>query len=262
MKFNNRNVFISPSAKIGENVKIGDNSIIYDYVEIGDNSIICNDCVIGEPLNSYYSDENYKNPALKIGANSLIKSHCIIYAGSEFGNNLSCGHRVTIRENVIAGEHLSVGTLSEIQEYVTIGNNCRFQSNVHIGQRSTIGNFVRIYPYAVLTNDPPSPSIISKGATIGDYTIIAVHSDILPMAIIGKNCLVGANTTVNRNFNDESIIVGSPAKSICSVKDIESLEKEGTMHYPWMSNYKKECPWEGIGYYEWQEKDYGISINS
>ena len=42
MKFNNRNVFISPNAIIGNNVKIGDNSTIYDNVSIGDNAIIAN----------------------------------------------------------------------------------------------------------------------------------------------------------------------------------------------------------------------------
>ncbi len=71
MKFNNRNVFISPNAKIGENVRIGDNTVIYDNVEIGSNSTICNDCVIGEPLNTYYSDNNYKNPATRIGEKSF-----------------------------------------------------------------------------------------------------------------------------------------------------------------------------------------------
>ena len=54
MKFNNRNVVISPSAKIGKNVRIGDNVTIYDNVILKDNITICNDCVIGEPLVSYY----------------------------------------------------------------------------------------------------------------------------------------------------------------------------------------------------------------
>jgi plastocyanin len=36
MKFNDRNVHVSPKARIGKNVKIGDNSTIYDHVEIGD----------------------------------------------------------------------------------------------------------------------------------------------------------------------------------------------------------------------------------
>lgn len=83
MKFNNRNVFISPKAKIGQNIKIGDNATIYDNVEIGDNVIISNDCVIGEPLGKYYENiEAYHNPVTVIGNGALIRSHAIIYAGS------------------------------------------------------------------------------------------------------------------------------------------------------------------------------------
>jgi acetyltransferase-like isoleucine patch superfamily enzyme len=254
MKFNNRNIFISPKATIGENVRIGDNTVIYDNVIIGDNSTICNDCVIGEPLNSYYFDEHYKNPITRIGKNSLIRSHCIIYAGSTFGDNLSTGHRVTIREGVATGEHCSIGTLSDIQGYATFGNYCRLHSNVHIGQKSTIGNFVFIYPYVVLTNDPHPPSNICIGPTIGDYTQIAVHAVILPMVEIGQNCLIGANSTVTKNFEDELVILGSPAKAICSVREIKSLENKGVMHYPWMYNFERGMPWEGIGYDAWKNK--------
>ena len=251
MKFNNRNVVISPKAKIGENVRIGDNTVIYDNVEIGDNTTICNDCVLGEPLNSYYSDEHYKNPALKIGANSLIRSHSIFYAGSTFGNNLSCGHRVTVREHVEAGTHFGIGTLSDLQGYITFGDYCRLHSNVHIGQQSTIGNFVFIYPYVVFTNDPHPPSNICKGPTVGDYTQIAVHSVLLPMVTVGQNCLIGANTTVNKDFGDGLVIVGSPAKAVAAVTEIKSKEIEGAMHYPWMYHFERGMPWEGIGYDEW-----------
>jgi len=91
MKFNNRNVFISPKVKIGKNVKIGDNSTIYDHVVIGDNTIIANDCVIGEPIQAYYTDCNYENSETIIGEESLIRSHTIIYCGCESGSNFSTG---------------------------------------------------------------------------------------------------------------------------------------------------------------------------
>src|SRR4051794_7795810 len=105
MKFNNKNVSFGNNLTIGKNVKIGDNTIIYDNVSIEDNTIISNDCVVGEPLNAYYGDDKYVNPPTVIGANSLIRSHSIIYAGSEFGDYLNTGHRVTIREKTIAGHH-------------------------------------------------------------------------------------------------------------------------------------------------------------
>ena len=251
MKFNNKNIAISPSAKIGNNVKIGDNTVIYDNVVIGDNSIICNDCVIGEPLNSYYYDSNYENPTTFIGENAMIRSHNIIYAGNEIGKNFITGHRVTIRENTKIGNNCAFGTLCDIQGYSTFGEYCRLHSNVHIGMKSTIGNFVFIYPYVVFTNDPHPPSNICQGATVGDFTQIAVHSILLPAVTVGKNCLIGANSTVSKDFGDELVIAGVPAKVLCYVREIKSKEKEGTFHYPWVYNFERGMPWEGVGYDEW-----------
>jgi UDP-3-O-[3-hydroxymyristoyl] glucosamine N-acyltransferase len=251
MKFNNINVRISPLASIGKNVRIGDNTVIYDHVVIKDNSIICNDCVIGEPLNDYYHNPSYINPVTEIGENSIIRSHSIIYAGNIIGESFSSGHRVTIRENNIIGKFCGVGTLSDIQGYVKMGDYCRLHSNVHVGQDSIIGNYVFLYPYVVLTNDPHPPSNLLKGATIGDYTVVAVHSVILPMVTIGKCCLVAANTTVSKNFDDESLIVGSPCKRIGSVRDIKSRENSEKFHYPWMYNFERGMPWESKGYDEW-----------
>ena len=92
--------YISPLAKIGNNVKIGRNCIVQDNVQIGDNSIISDFCILGEPLNSSYSDPSYVNPILTIGESSLIRSHSLIYAGSQIGSHFQTGPRVTIRENM------------------------------------------------------------------------------------------------------------------------------------------------------------------
>jgi acetyltransferase-like isoleucine patch superfamily enzyme len=252
MKFNNTNIQISRSARIGKNVKIGDNTIIYDNVEIADNAIIANDCVIGEPINDYYYDDSYSNPVLKIGPGSLIRSHCIIYAGSTIGAHFSTGHRVTIRENTTIGTHCSVGTLSDIQGEVTIGNYCHFHSNVHISQQSKIGNFVFMYPYCVITNDPFPPSDDLKGSVIGDYSQIGVHSVILPGIKIGENCLIGANSLVTRSVKDFSLVSGEPAKTITDVRKLMRIGQKGS-HYPWMYNFDRNMPWAGIGYDKWKE---------
>jgi UDP-3-O-[3-hydroxymyristoyl] glucosamine N-acyltransferase len=257
MKFNGRNLHISNKAVIGANVRIGDNTVIYDNVVIGDNTTICNDCIIGEPLNDYYTSSSYENPKTVIGPGSLVRSHCIIYAGNTIGGYFSTGHRVTIREKNTIGHHCSFGTLCDIQGYSSFGNYCRLHSNVHIGQQSAIGNFVFIYPYVVFTNDPHPPSNICQGPAVGDYTQIAVHSVLLPMVKIGKNCLIGANSTVNKDFGDEQVIVGSPAKATGSIRNIKSKETEGLMHYPWMYHFDRGMPWQGIGYDEWLRTEGG-----
>lgn len=252
MKFNNKNVFISPKAKIGNNVKIGDNTSIYDNVEIKDNCIIANDCIIGEPLNDYYYNDQYINPTTIIGENALIRSHAIIYAGNNFGNDFSCGHRVTIRENTIFGNSCRIGTLCDIQGNSEFGNNCWLHSNVHIGQKSKIGNFVFIYPYVVFTNDPTPPSNICVGPSVGDYSQIAVFSVLLPGVKIGKHCLVGAGSIVSKNVEDFQLVLGNPAKQIKNVNDIKDRET-GENHYPWPYRFERGMPWEGIGFDKWEE---------
>ena len=231
-KFTGKDVCISPSAKIGNNVRIGDRTIIYDNVEIGNNTIICNDCVIGEPLNDYYYQENYENPTTVIGANSLIRSHTIIYADNIIGEGFQTGHRVTIREKTKMGVHCSVGSLSDIQGYSEFGNYVRMHSNVHIGQCSKIGNYCWIYPYTVFTNDPTPPSEICVGPTIGDYSIIATHCLLLPGVKIGRHCLIGACSMVSKNIDDHTVAVGSPAKTIKDISEVKDRET-GESHYPW-----------------------------
>lgn len=254
MKFNNKNISISPKAQIGNNVRIGDNTIIYDNVIIGDNTIICNDCIIGEPTNDYYYKNEYENPKTIIGANSLIRSHTILYAGSEFGEGFSTGHRVTVREQSKFGKNCRLGTVTDIQGYVEFGDYCWLHSNVHIGQQSKIGSYVFIYPYVVFTNDPTPPSEICVGPTVGDFSQIAVGTVLLPKTKIGKHCLVGAQSLVGGTFEDYSLVIGNPAKKIKDVRELKNKET-GLSHYPWPNNFDRNMPWQGMDFEEWAKEN-------
>lgn len=254
MKFNNRNIFISPSAQIGNNVKIGDNTTIYDNVIIGDNTIICNDCIIGEPSNSYYKNPlQYQNAETIIGANAMIRSHTIIYAGSTFGEGLITGHRVTIREKAQVGKHCLISTLVDIQGNCKIGDYTRLYSNVHVGELTELGNFVMIFPYTIFTNDPQPPSNELVGAKVGDYSIITIHCCMLPGVKVGAHCLIGANSVISRDIDDFTFAIGSPAKKVKDIREIPSKIIEGKMHYPWAYHFERGMPWEGIGFEAWQK---------
>lgn len=249
MMFNNINVRISPSASIGKNVRIGDNTVIYDNVIIEDDVTISHNCIIGEPLNNYYSNPGYSNPETVIGQGSLIRSHAIIYAGNRLGNNVQTGHRITLRENNFIGHHTVVGLLSDIQGNVKIGNYCRLYSNVVVSSGSVIGNYVFLYPFTTLTNDPYPPSDDLKGGTIKDYSIIGVQSVILAGTTVGQNCFVGANSLVTKNIPDFSLAMGNPAKVEMNIKEYIVLGK-GKL-YPWMKRFSRGMPWEKTGFEKW-----------
>jgi len=261
MKFNNRNVFISPKAKLGNNVRIGDNTAIYDNVEIGDDSVICDNCVIGEPPNAYYSAKTYENPKTIIGRNAMIRSYSIIYAGTQAGDHFNTGHRAIVRENTIMGHYCSVGSQSIIQGNATLGNYTRLHTNVLIATKSILGDFVYIYPFVCFSNDPHPPSDIVLAPEVGDFTQVAVHCALLPGVKIGKMCLIAANTTVVRDVPDESLVVGNPGKIVGPVSMVKSKEFPGQNHYPWMYTFERGMPWEGIGYDKWKAEQSKINDN-
>ncbi|WEH94237.1 N-acetyltransferase [Acinetobacter johnsonii] len=211
---------ISTKAKIGNNVEIGPSTIIYDNVVIGDNSIIGAFCELG--VANHLSQGNL----LIIEQNANIRSHSIFYEGSTFAEGLTTGHRVTVREKVIAGKNLQIGTLSDLQGHCEIGDYVRLHSNVHIGQKSKIGNFVWIFPYVVLTNDPYPPSDSLVGVTVQDFAAIATMSVILPGATIAEGCLIGAHSTVKGLTEPHCIYVGSPAKNVGATSKI--IRPDGT----------------------------------
>ncbi len=242
MKFLGKNVQISDSAKIGRNVRIGDNTVIYDNVEIGDDSIIANNCVIGEPTADYYSNDTHENKPTVIGKNALIRSHAIIYEDVQIGEGFQTGHRLTIREKSIIGNHCGIGTNCDLQGYLTIGDHCHFHSEVHICQFSTIGNFVFIYPGVVLANDkyPPTEQVI--GPTIGDYTQIGIQSSVIGDVKIEANCLIGAQSVVTKDFEAYAFILGSPAKRKGDVRELKS--EIGGPLYPWKDRFSRGMPWQ------------------
>jgi acetyltransferase-like isoleucine patch superfamily enzyme len=254
MMFNHFNVRISKKSSIGQNVRIGDNTMIYDNVVIEDDVTIAHDCILGEPLNIYYTDPEYGNPPTVIGAGSLIRSHAIIYAGNRLGEHVVTGHRVTLRENNIIGHHSVIGTLSDLQGNVTLGNYCRLYSNVHIAALSVLGNFVALYPYVVMTNDPYPPSDDLIGGTIGDYTQVGAHSTILSGVKIGENCLIGANCVVTKNVPEYSLVMGEPGKLIMDVRKYFIFGK-GKL-YPWMYRFSRGMPWEEVGFEVWNESQH------
>lgn len=237
---------IHPDVTIGRGVSIGDYTVIYSNVQIGDGTIIGKNCMIGEPLSSIYNNPTeYENPPLVIGEKSLIRSGTVIYAGSRLGRELNTGHNALIRENTIIGRNCSVGSNTDIQGFVTIGNYCRFHSSVHIGQHSVIKNYVFMFPNSVLTNDPHPPSeTCIKGPTIEDYAVISAGAIIMPGITIGKDCFVGANSLVTKDVAPEKMVLGVPARPICTVHDIKCHEGILDKPYPWRNHFSRGMPWE------------------
>jgi carbonic anhydrase/acetyltransferase-like protein (isoleucine patch superfamily) len=100
-------------------------------------------------------------------------------------------------------------TLRGDNERITIGENSNVQENTVMhadpGYPLTIGRDVTIGHQAML-----------HGCTIGDGALVGIQAVILNGAKIGKGCLVGAGALVTegKEFPDNVLIIGTPAKAV------------------------------------------------
>ena len=132
--------------------------------------------------------------------------------------------------NVKLGENASVwfgAVLRGDTEPITIGRNSNVQdlSVLHtdvdcpltIGDNVTIGHQVMLH-----------------GCTIGDNTLIGIQAVVLNRAKIGRNSIVGAGAVVTegKEFPDNSLIVGAPAKAIRMLDDAATAKLlQSAQHY-------------------------------
>jgi carbonic anhydrase/acetyltransferase-like protein (isoleucine patch superfamily) len=131
---------------------------------------------------------------------------------------------------VALGEHASVwygAVLRGDNEWITIGagSNVQDGSVMHtdIGKPLTLGVNVTV-----------GHQVMLHGCTIGDGCLIGIQAVVLNDAKIGNNCVVGAGSLVTegREFPDNSLIVGSPAKVVRTLTAEQIMQfNAGAMYY-------------------------------
>lgn len=108
-----------------------------------------------------------------------------------------------------------------------------------------VGARTNVQDGAMLHSDPGAPCTLGEdvtvghhailhGCTIGDRTLIGMGATILNRAVIGEDCLVGAGALVTegKTFPPGHLIVGSPAKAIRLLNDMQKamLKASATLY--------------------------------
>jgi acetyltransferase-like isoleucine patch superfamily enzyme len=122
-----------------------------------------------------------------------------------------------------------------------VGDNCWIghhsiidsSNGVHIGEGVQIAGLNGIYSHSshiairlmgrdyMNAHHTQRIGYVKGAVTIGDYSFIGAGAIILPGVTIGKGCIIGAGAIVNSNIPDFSIAVGTPAKVVGSVIELD-----------------------------------------
>ncbi len=90
--------------------------------------------------------------------------------------------------------------------------------HIHIGDNVTLAPRVHILAHDASLYNTLGYTRIGN-VNIGNNVFIGAESVILPGVNIGNNVIVGANSTVSRDIPNDVVVVGNPAKIICSMSD-------------------------------------------
>ena len=119
----------------------------------------------------------------------------------------------------------------------------------------SIGEGSNVQEYAVLHTDIGYPLVVGKnvtighqamlhGCTVGDGSLIGIQAVVLDGAVIGKNCLVaaGALVTSGKEFADNSLIMGSPAKAVRELtqEQINDIQRGVTTYIERAAYFKQQ----------------------
>lgn len=172
-------------------------------------------------LSWLYTQLFYRPFSIKMGKDVTICNPICLTSGY-----LNFGNRIFIRDfariegvKVYQGQFFSPQI--KIFDSVTIEQNLPLTcaDEISIGEHSSIGANVTITDIYHLHDDIQlklsQQAIKTSKVYIGDNCNIFNNSVILPGTILGKSCVVGANTVVRGGiYPDYSLLVGVPAKVV------------------------------------------------
>jgi carbonic anhydrase/acetyltransferase-like protein (isoleucine patch superfamily) len=151
-------------------------------------------------------------PEFEDEASNWIAPDATIIGNVRIGRDAGIWFGAVIRGD---NERISIGTDTNVQEHVIMHTDPGFP--LEIGEGCTIGH-----------------RAILHGCVIGENSLIGMGAIVLNGARIGKNCLVGAGALVTEGkvFEDNSLIVGSPAKVVRTLDETAAARlRESAEHY-------------------------------
>ena len=147
----------------------------------------------------------------KMGRNCYI-GRPVIISGKK---HISIGDNV----HIYPGMRLeAVGTIDGITPEITIGNNVGIAQGAYIycSEKVEIGDNVALGPYCMINDSShgygKSDRSVDKQELqvapikIGDNSWIGFGAVILPGVTIGKHCVIGANSVVTHDLEDNTIV--------------------------------------------------------
>ena len=174
---------VSPSARLGQGVRIAACAVVGDEVELGDGCIVDHHAVVhgpssfgrnnrfssfsavgGDPQDYTYNGQRVR---LEAGDSNEFREFCTVHRGTIKGGGVT---RIGSHNLVMAYAH--IGHDCVVGDRCTIINGAQFAGHTHIGDYATVSSFVLVHQFSrigchsyigagtVITQDVPPFSLV------------------------------------------------------------------------------------------------------
>ena len=156
--------------------------------------------------------EKYLCQEPSIGAGVYIAKSAVVFGAVTLGKQSSVWYNAVLRGDI---HEIVVGEGSNIQDNAVLHIADEF--GCYIGDYVTVGH-----------------SAVVHACRVGDETLVGMGATLLDGAVVGNQCIVGANALVKQRqeIPDGSMAVGSPARVIRKLTDEERAGLKG-----WATKY-------------------------
>lgn len=147
-----------------------------------------------------------------LGEGSWVADSAQVIGAVELAPNASVWFGAVVRGDT---ETIRIGANSNVQDGSVL--HADHGKPLTIGANVTVGHQVMLH-----------------GCTIGDNSLVGIQAVVLNGARIGRNCIVGAGSVVTegKEFPDNSLIIGAPAKVVRTLDDAAAAKlAESAAHY-------------------------------
>jgi acetyltransferase-like isoleucine patch superfamily enzyme len=138
---------------------------------------------------------------ISLGENVMVNGDCWMQVVPGHGDGKGARLIIKSHAGIGMGAHISAARQVVLEEYVLLGRNVYISDHAHAYEDVAL-------PIGEQGINRIAPVTIGRETWLGENVVV------LPGVTIGKHCVIGANSVVNRSIPDFSVAVGAPARVV------------------------------------------------